>query len=1085
MRGGITSTNREVLSHETHTVTRAAPLSYRAITAIDPRRMQRLSGVLPVQTTILRPPHRCRCAHLFADNITQATQPSKEGIDSYFDLDSFTTAVCEAIHNEHTATAPTAHNNKEDQIWIEFTDGLVEEEVQGGPMKRRVERREKERRPKSTEEERGGKRLKSLEERFPFKHIILATANIKKAVMKIVDTSDMLRFFEQRNFNLPNEYRREKGKLKRKKRVVYEAEEGQKKRRRTNSNYNHHVVDRRPVATDEETFEMNYELDVLNEPPNLAHRLSPIRIGDPMTLTSFTCNSDSGVIHCPSSHLTEESPVVHYTLEPTLDELTLRLSTRSNPRSRRNLPNDAFKRILFKTIRSSIHLKRLEEEIHQQTDKQTACILNRLQSRTARPPISPTWNYQSVLFPEREDQKNIIQREAVLTENSAEDGEHAQTIKGTLGQKIQTIDAYHRFLYHPLFFQITLDQQKRDADAFSELSSDRIMELEQKLAEAEKRCSEMRESLNKYMNQIQSSAAGDMVVRRVHCVTEPPQEAATWSFPDENNIILEKVNLIRAMFYNGEMLNILHNGFAKEHILNDSQSPFCSVEINIPPNLLDNLPPNLRPTHLQMVLIILHRSPPMACFHRSTLICSDSHREENEDVLCADMHDNREVNTSPRNTGFSWTAQVHQLVKITDSDPLFPRRGMTFKAYLKIRFGDIARLLVGHFMFLMLTHKGAACRKVHTSCDKCEELFARSRLKSSQHDLVHVASEEKYLVKSHRYDNPSQRESNNHQSDQVMDELFLDWDFRSVLLPATDAFFSSSNRGTNSSEPLSSPPGSLDPSIVPDPPSLASIEREEFNKVTHGVGLTCEPVWREYNKTVTQLRDFCTSKQKKQLWDEYRNGLNESIKSADDIQAYAEATGFPQGDPGDHLTIFEMSPKQALVDVIKFIPTLITTRQIEKFSIMNYEVSCVDGKVARMAMHVTVKRDVFGLINYFVAHGIFHHDHTSPLQPQLIAAYDGQGKPTRFDDERLTLHEVRTHSSALLLDVREKPDGLHKEIEKSSERATETQFATFDPKNSDNVTLILKIHNQTSSIPPFVDRSGLRVPKKPRSGLSI
>ncbi|PRP82715.1 hypothetical protein PROFUN_09977 [Planoprotostelium fungivorum] len=222
-------------------------------------------------------------------------------------------------------------------------------------------------------------------------------------------------------------------------------------------------------------------------------------------------------------------------------------------------------------------------------------------------------------------------------------------------------------------------------------SSDRIMELEQKLAEAEKRCNEMRESLKRYMvpqlphqpNQIQPSesdsssdfqylqssssssplhqmteymAAGDMVVRKVHCV-RAAKEAATWSFPDENNILLEKVNLIRAMFYNGEMLNILHNGFAKEHILNDdSQSPFCSVEINIPPNLLDNLPPNLRPTHLQMVtphhpyIDLL----PWPAFRDRLLSVANL---IDEDVLCADMHDNGEgfvVWGSSPNDEWSW-----------------------------------------------------------------------------------------------------------------------------------------------------------------------------------------------------------------------------------------------------------------------------------------------------------------------------------------------------------------------------------------------------------------------------------------------
>ncbi|PRP75004.1 hypothetical protein PROFUN_07397 [Planoprotostelium fungivorum] len=324
----------------------------------------------------------------------------------------------------------------------------------------------------------------------------------------------------------------------------------------------------------------------------------------------------------------------------------------------------------------------------------------------------------------------------------------------------------------------------------------------------------------------------------------------------------------------------------------------------------------------------------------------------------------------------------------------------------------------------------AGCRKSHVSCDTCK----RVSLCWGEHAGLSLVLESKDVdCNVRRSDGPYMQDPSSDSSEEMMDELFLGWESirtqlgespamksPTVTSPSTSTatLFSSSMNAFNMApvpdrydgpsykeQSVTSKTSDGNNSSMSEPPSLAAYDTYISLRFKNMVGIGIEEEWKEISKTMSQLRDFCTPEQKKGLWDDYQNSLNESIKSADEIQiptviwrrhlilyinkAYSQTTGFPQGDPSESLTIFQMAPKSSIALITKAIPKIIMRTHIERFTIMNWETYHANGSTSFMALHVTAKRDVFGQLKYFVGHGISHH---APVEQCGLVAYDDRGR---------------------------------------------------------------------------------------------
>ncbi|PRP85418.1 tyramine oxidase [Planoprotostelium fungivorum] len=269
---------------------------------------------------------------------------------------------------------------------------------------------------------------------------------------------------------------------------------------------------------------------------------------------------------------------------------------------------------------------------------------------------------------------------------------------------------------------------------------------------------------------------------------------------------------------------------------------------------------------------------------------------------------------------------------------------------------------------------------------------------------------------------------------ELMNELFTTWETPSP--PSSDDVHVTQDQ--MSSSPLQSP---LDPSSVSSrshvddhpiqsdqdiaaeisatfssmPPSLTTFEFDETESFVSrrskelGNDITSDQaIWRGINQTIRQLRLFCTPDQKRELWNSFQCRLNESIKMADEMQiptiiwrrhvivyinkAYSAATGFPQGDPCESLNTFDVAPKSTLILMRKVLPQIFISSHIQKFQIMHQGVLDVKGNILPGVMHITIKRDIFGLMEYCIGHAVFHTD-----SKEHILTFDEEGRLIRTE----------------------------------------------------------------------------------------
>ncbi|PRP85301.1 hypothetical protein PROFUN_06903 [Planoprotostelium fungivorum] len=312
----------------------------------------------------------------------------------------------------------------------------------------------------------------------------------------------------------------------------------------------------------------------------------------------------------------------------------------------------------------------------------------------------------------------------------------------------------------------------------------------------------------------------------------------------------------------------------------------------------------------------------------------------------------------------------------------------------------------------VFTNEGAGCRKSHISCDRSARPCARCVRRGIPCEEVSRHAREDELDSSEPSNISTDRAPIRPRSRSTDDfnqyETFPDLGFPSYNWNNID-FLSDTSPGSTlstSSNPLklsSDISDPMDPPTCDPPPSLTTIETDVLDPFEPY--LQHPNPWERINNTISQLRDFCTPEQKRRLWEDYRNSLSASIRSADDLQiptlihrrhnilyinkAYSQATGFPEGEPGDTLTVFQLSPKPALSVFINALPQLISNRYIKTFSITNFRVYDSRGNTLGVMLYVTIKRDIFGLFKFFVAHGIFHH---GDLNQQEITAFDAEGK---------------------------------------------------------------------------------------------
>ncbi|PRP85400.1 hypothetical protein PROFUN_06946 [Planoprotostelium fungivorum] len=196
------------------------------------------------------------------------------------------------------------------------------------------------------------------------------------------------------------------------------------------------------------------------------------------------------------------------------------------------------------------------------------------------------------------------------------------------------------------------------------------------------------------------------------------------------------------------------------------------------------------------------------------------------------------------------------------------------------------------------------------------------------------------------------------------------------------------------------------PSLTVLTPERDTLIRRRFNRLGYDVS-NDELVWRAINETIGYIREHCTIQQKRRLWTTFQQSISipTIIWKRDAIyyinQAYSDVTGFPEGDPGETLTMFDLVRPSLLAATRAVVAQIYLDGHIKKYQMMDQPLIKRDGTTIRCSFICTVKRDVFGFLEYLVGHCIFG---TTENTGTVIIAPDG--KSVFFKDRNIEIKGV-------------------------------------------------------------------------------
>ncbi|PRP85046.1 ankyrin-2-like [Planoprotostelium fungivorum] len=297
----------------------------------------------------------------------------------------------------------------------------------------------------------------------------------------------------------------------------------------------------------------------------------------------------------------------------------------------------------------------------------------------------------------------------------------------------------------------------------------------------------------------------------------------------------------------------------------------------------------------------------------------------------------------------------------------------------------------------------AACRKSHVSCDAnrpCPRCI-RKGIPCEQPTPGHTQ-------KRRRADDPfTQSDLTSDPSSDLLDDFLTGWNF---FVPDAATTTESESPVLDFSDTESSRIAfdhMMNPiTDVPTPPSITYPLDDNFMKRKFqeaGIDVNDNvAVWKGIHETIEHFAKLCTIEQKKKLWNTFRQSLEESIRNADSVEipviiwgkfatiyyinkAYADTTGFPSGVPGDNVSLFDIIQPDLMNLVRKLLPQIFLNRDINKFQLNDEAVPNKEGKLMRGSVITTIKRDVFGLPEYFVGHAIFE----SPNRGLVLTGQNG------------------------------------------------------------------------------------------------
>ncbi|PRP75132.1 hypothetical protein PROFUN_03968 [Planoprotostelium fungivorum] len=174
------------------------------------------------------------------------------------------------------------------------------------------------------------------------------------------------------------------------------------------------------------------------------------------------------------------------------------------------------------------------------------------------------------------------------------------------------------------------------------------------------------------------------------------------------------------------------------------------------------------------------------------------------------------------------------------------------------------------------------------------------------------------------------------------------------------------------------PPNDLEPEVRP--PSITDMTTEEecftarkFAEAGIGHGDN-ELVWRGITEMIQKIAKMCSKEQKRMLWDHFQYSLNvpaviwgKGVVIYHINPAYSELTDFYlEGEI--RKSLFDINSIQTMYTVKNILPQIFTNSGINRFQMYDLPFPRKDGSIITMTVTMTVKRDVFGLPEYFIGY---------------------------------------------------------------------------------------------------------------------